>query len=279
MVERCLKGNFRIVQAVGLELHFGSAGASAEEIYRATLADHVDRPLPGFGVADRLNHDIATALLRREGANGVDHICDLRRLDDLVSAHLTRRFDLAVTLHDRNHVATDRPRHLHEHQSDGTSADNYHRVPDLNPGLVEAAQHTRQRFGHRGIFKAHIGRNHQHVGFDDALGDANVFGVSAVVEQQVFAEVFLMLGAIEAHLAGRRVQSDDAHAFLESVDPGAHLFDHSGQFVSEQCGRNDHAGVIAALVDLEVGPTGQGDLDLYENLAIANARDRDLFDL
>ena len=88
-----------------------------------------------------------------------------------------------------------------------------------------------------------------------------------------------MLGAVEAHLAGRGVQRDDAHALLEAVDAGADFFDDSGQFVAEQRGRNDHAGVIAALVHLEVGAAGQGDLDLDQNLAVTHARDGDFFDL
>ena len=57
MVERGFESHLGIVQAVGVELHFGAAGAAAEEIDRAAFADHFDGPLPGFGSAYGLDDD------------------------------------------------------------------------------------------------------------------------------------------------------------------------------------------------------------------------------
>ena len=74
VVECSFQRDFGIVQAIGLELHFRSAGAATEEIHSAAFADHVDGPLPGFGFADCFDHYIATALLRRERANGIDDV-------------------------------------------------------------------------------------------------------------------------------------------------------------------------------------------------------------
>jgi len=88
-----------------------------------------------------------------------------------------------------------------------------------------------------------------HVGFNNALGHANVFGVRAIVEEKIFAEIFLMLGAVEAHLARGGVQGNHAHALLETVDAGADLLDDTSQFMAEQGGRDDHAGVVATLID------------------------------
>ena len=51
-------------QAVGVELDFSTAGAASEEVYGAAFAYHFNRPLPRFRPAHRLDHDIATALLR-----------------------------------------------------------------------------------------------------------------------------------------------------------------------------------------------------------------------
>ncbi len=188
-------------------------------------------------------------------------------------------FHLAVALDHGNHVAADGAGDLHEHQSNGAAAEDGDGVADLDSGFMQAAQNAGQRLGHGGIFEADAGRDDQHVGFNDALRHADVFGVGAVVEEQIFAEILLMLGAVKAHLAGSGVEGDDAHALLEAVDAGADFLDDSGQFVAEQGGRDDHAGMVAALEHLEISAAGQGDLDLDQNLAVTHARDGDFFDL
>ncbi len=67
--------------------------------------------------------------------------------------------------------------------------------------------------------------------------------------------------------------------FLEAVDARADFFDDSGEFVAEKRWRDDHARVVAALVDLQIGAAGERDLDFDQNLAITNARDWYFFDL
>ena len=88
-----------------------------------------------------------------------------------------------------------------------------------------------------------------------------------------------MLGAEEAHPAGRRVERHHAHALLEAAYAVADFFDDTCQFMPKQRGRNNHARMVAALVDLQVGAAGQRHLDLDQDLAFAHARNRDLFDL
>src|SRR5260370_3505848 len=48
MVKRRLQGDFRIVQAAGIKLHFGAARTAAQEIYRAPPANPSHGPLPRF---------------------------------------------------------------------------------------------------------------------------------------------------------------------------------------------------------------------------------------
>jgi hypothetical protein len=88
-----------------------------------------------------------------------------------------------------------------------------------------------------------------------------------------------MLGAVEAHLARGRIEGDNLHALLEAVDAFAHLFDNSGEFVAEEGRRNDHAGVVATLIDLEIGPAGESDLYFDEYLTLFDAGDRHSFNL
>src|ERR1700685_3863209 len=277
VMEVSLQGHFRIVQALRIELDFSAAGTTTEEIHGAAFAHHIDRPLPSLGAPHRFDHNIATAFLRAQRANGVDDIFDFIDLHDLVRTHVLGGFDLAIAFDDRNHVAANGAPDLNEHEADGSAADDRNRVADFHLGLVESAQHAGQRLGHCGIFVTHVGRNDQHVGFDNALGNANVFGVGPVVKQQIFAKIFLMLGAIETHLAGRGIEGDHAHAFFETVDAGADFFDDPGQLVAEQCRRDDHARMIAALKNFEVGSAGQRDLNFDQNLAGAYTGNGDSF--
>ena len=136
------------------------------------------------------------------------------------------------------------------------------RVADFDSGFVQAAQHAGQRLGHGGVFETDAGRDDQHVRFDDAARDADVFRVGSVVEEQVFAEIFLVLGAVEAHLARGGVERDYAHALLEGVYALADFLDDSGEFVAEERRGDDHAGVVTALVNLEIGAAGERHLHL-----------------
>ncbi len=200
----------------------------------------------------------------------------MRDLHYFVRAHLLGCRHLRVALHHRDHIAADGLGHLHKHQPDWPAADDGDGVADFDAGFMQSAQHAGQGLDHGRLFVAHIRRHGQHVGFNDAARDLDVLGVGAVVEQQILAQVLLMLGAVVAHLAGRGIQRHHPHALLESAHARADLLDHSRQFVPEQSRRNDHAGVIAALVNLEVGAAGQGDLHFDENFAIPYVRDGNL---
>ena len=194
-------------------------------------------------------------------------------------AHLLGGLNLLVALDDSDYVTADGAGDLHEHQTDGTAADDGYRIADLNAGFMQSAEDAGQRLGHGGVFEADVGRNHQHVGFDDATRHADIFGIGTIVEEQILAEIFLMLGAVEAHLTGGGIQRYDAHAFFEAMNAGADFFDDPGEFVSEEGGRDDHAGVIAALVDLEVSAAGERDLDFDQDFALFHAGDGNFFDL
>src|SRR5579864_3959432 len=273
VVERRFQRDFGVVQAIGLELHFGSTGASAEEIDGAAFPDHVDSPLPGLRAADRFDYHIAAALLWGDCADGFHHVRNFGGLNNFVCTHVFGGIHLAVALDDGNHVAADSTGHLHKHEADGAAAEDGDGVTDLDSRFVQTAQHAGQRLGHGGILHAHVGRDDQHVRFNDAAGYANVFRIGAIVEEQIFAEVLLMLGAVKAHLARGRVEGDDSHALFEAINSCTYFLDDAGQFVAEQRRRNDHAGVIAALVHLEISAAGQRDLYFDQNLAVSYTRD------
>jgi len=59
----------------------------------------------------------------------------------------------------------------------------------------------------------------------------------------------------------------------------ANFFDYAGQFMAKQCGGHNHAGVVAALVHLEISPAGESDLYFDQHLAFFDARDGHSFNL
>ncbi len=180
---------------------------------------------------------------------------------------------MLVAFDDGDDVAADGAGHLHEHQSDGAAADDGDGIADFDAGFMKPAQNAGQRLSHGGVFETDVWRNDQHVGFDDAARNANVFGVGSVVEEQVFAKIFLVLGAVEAHLARRGIQRDYLHALLEAMNAFADFFDDSGQLVAKERRGNDHAGVIAALIHFEIGTAGESHLDFDEDLSLFDAGD------
>src|SRR4051812_39205678 len=99
---------------------------------------------------------------------------------------------------------------------------------------MQTAQDTRQRFCHSGSLKTHASRNLKHVGFDDATRNTNVLRVCAVVEEQVFAQVFLVLAAIETFPARSGIQRNYAHTALELLYSRPNFFNNAREFVSEQ---------------------------------------------
>src|SRR5581483_3253525 len=174
-------------------------GASTEKVHSTALAHHVDGLLPGFGTANRFDNHIGAAFVRGKHSHRVDRIFHLGDLNHFVRSHALRGFYLRVTLHDRDHIAPCRLRDLYEHETNRSAADHSDSVADFYTGFVQPAKHTGQRFNHGGFFVADVGRHGEHVGLNNAPRNADVLSVSAVVKQQVLAQVFLMLGAVEAH--------------------------------------------------------------------------------
>src|SRR5262249_4696366 len=100
VVESSLERNLGIVQAVRVELHFGSAGTSTKEVDRSPFSHHFHRPLPRFGAANSFANDVTTTLLWRQRTDSFHHIRNFERLHDLVRAHVLGSFDLAIALYD-----------------------------------------------------------------------------------------------------------------------------------------------------------------------------------
>ena len=87
--------------------------------------------------------------------------------------------------------AVDRLGQAHEHHADGPSPMTATVSPGRRAALLQAAHHARQRLHQRGILIADVRRNSYMFFWTIRCGDADVFGVGSVIEQQILAEIFL----------------------------------------------------------------------------------------
>jgi hypothetical protein len=117
------------------------------------------------------------------------------------------------------------------------------------------------------VLEGDIGGDEQSILLDDARGNRDEFGVGSVVEEQVVAEVLLVAAAEVALIAWSRVEGDDAVADSEIPNAGTYFVDNARELMPEGHGQSEHARVIAATVNLEVGATGEGGLDANDDLS------------
>ena len=145
--------------------------------------------------------------------------------------------------------------------------------PVLNARFVNAAQNAGQRLGHGRIHKRDAFGNFEHVLANDSAGNANVFGIRAIVEEQIFAEIRLALAAEEARVARRRIRGQHAHALVHAaVHRAALLFDHARQLMSEKRGRLNHPRVKALFPDFQIRAARQRHFHAHQHFVIARAR-------
>ena len=87
-----------------------------------------------------------------------------------------------------------------------------------------------------------------------------------------------MLRAVKAHLTRRGIQRNHSHAALEAPNSRPDFLDNTCQFMAEQCGGHDHARVVSALINFQIGSASQCYLYLHQYFTLTHARDRDFFD-
>ena len=226
------------------------------------------------GSGDGLDDDVGATAFAGEGAGGGDDVA-VGDADDLAGTEDLRGLDLVAALDDGDDVDAGELGDVHEHEADGTGADDDHGVAGLGAALFEAADDAGKRFGEGGMLEGNIVGDEEGIFFDDAGGDAEVLGVGAVVEDEILAEVLLVVAAEVAAVAGGGVEGDDAVALFELRHAGADLGDDAGELVAKEDGRLEHHGVVAAAIDLEVGSAGERGAHLDDDLARPGLGDGD----
>ena len=220
VVEAGLEGDVAVVYAVGVELDTGAAGRAAEEVDEATFADHVDGPLPRGGDGYGFDDDVGAAVLGGEGAGGGDYIVYGFDVDDAGCAEELCGGDLVFALDDGDDVDAGDLGDVHEHEADGAGADDDHGVAGLGSAFLEAADDAGEGLGEGGVFEGDVVGDEEGVLFDDAGGDADVFGVGAVVEEEILAEILLAMVQKKQTSQGAELRATMRSPSRKAVTPG-----------------------------------------------------------
>ena len=125
-------------------------------------------------------------------------------------------------------------RQTDEHQANRTEAHDGDGVAGVQVAFIQATNGAGQRFDEGGVFVFEALGNDVGVLLNDARGQADVFGVSAVIEEKILAEILLAVAAEIAMIARRGVGGDNALAFTEMENAfadGDHIARH---FMTEE---------------------------------------------
>jgi hypothetical protein len=114
-----------------------------------------------------------------------------------------------------------------------------------------------QRLGQRRVLQRHVLRHKQRILGHNARRNADELRISAVVEEQIVAQVLLAMRAEITLPAGCGVQRDYAVAGGKALGSLTNLDDSSGLFMAKERRRHNHARVIAPPEDLQVGSAGE----------------------
>src|SRR5438552_17833773 len=109
-----------------------------------------------------------------------------------------------------------------------------------------------------------------HVAFDNSGGNADVLGVSTVVEKQIVTQVFIAALAKETLHAGSGVGRYHSLAHVPPFHFRTHGDDIASQLVSEKRRRNNHARMVTAAEHLHVGTARERSLYAHQHVALPN---------
>src|SRR5579862_2407257 len=278
VVKSGFDGDFGIVKLSGLQADFRTARAAAEHIDVAAFANHLESPFPGGNCSGCFDDPIGAAAAFSKAANVFGHIGNFGDVDQDSSPEAARYLALAFAAGQSDDFNVPRGEDADEFEADGAAADNYSGVAGAQIDFVCPAKDTSKRLGHGSITEWHVIGNFQKVLFDDPARDADVLGVGAIIEEQVFAKVRLPLLTEKAGAARRGIRRDDAHADLNAIANCFTLLgDNAGQLVAEERGRLDHAGVESGLPNFQIGAAGKRRFDFDQNVGIADGRHADGF--
>jgi hypothetical protein len=169
------------------------------------------------------------------------------------------------------------PREGYEHKANGPAAYHENALTLVKTAVADSLHNAGERFRESGVPKGSVVLQTQEIALDETLGDGDRFSVCAIKEGEIVAKIFLLIAAIKALAARSRVGDNDPIAHSPGIDV-RDFGNDSGHFVSKNGRRCDHAGVIAALENFEVGAASERRFDAQSHFAPGKRARLDLLD-
>jgi hypothetical protein len=274
VMEAGFASNFTVVQQVGFEGHFSATGTTTEEVNGAALADELSRELPDLRMTDGF-YDYISASLSRAGADLRNDSSTIAHEDTFSGTKHDGSIDLLKAARERDNPRTEGPfGQANEHQADGSETHDGDRVTRLKITFMQTAQHTSKRLYESSIFIRELGGYGVGVGSNDAFRQTHELSVRSVIEQEIFAEVLLIVPAEEASVARGGVGRYDPLSYAEFRYTFADRDNIASHFMTEERRRDDHFGVISAPEDFHIRTASESGADTDQQFTPANRRDR-----
>ncbi len=156
---------------------------------------------------------------------------------------------------------------MQNHQPQRAAANDGNRIAGVRARIFKAVHGAGQRLSKRSVLQRNVVENVEGILGNDTSRDADELGIGAVVEEQIVAEVFLAMLAEIALPAGGGVERNHAVAGSKVRDSFAHLNDRSRQLVAKERRGHDHARMVAAAKDLQIGSAGERGAHAHNQLA------------
>ena len=190
------------MQQIGVQLYFGPAGRTTEEIHGTAAAQHLHTPVPRLRLAHRFNHNIGAMAAGKltHSSHGIGYFFGHNHA---VGSQPQRFFRLHTPAGHSDDTRAAQFCQTDEHGSDGAHANHRHRIAGPHLGVFHAFHDTGEWFGQGGIAVIQMRGNQKGIELDDATWNANILRIGAVVEEQVFAQIQASAPAIETLQTGR----------------------------------------------------------------------------
>jgi hypothetical protein len=267
-------GDFTVVQQVGVEGHFSAAGTTTEEVNRAALTDELSRELPDLRMTDGFYHYIS-ASLSRAGAHLRNDSSIIAHENTFSGAKHNGSINLLEASRERDHPRTEGPfGKANEHQANGSEAHDGDGVTRLKVTFMQTAQHASKRLYESSVFIRELAGYGVGVGSNDAFRQTHELSVRSVIEQEIFAEVLLIVPAEEASVAGSGVGRYNPLSYAKLRYTFADRDNIASHLMAKERRGDDHFGVISAPEDFHIRTASESGADTDQQFTGAHGRDR-----
>ena len=193
------QGEIGIMDECGIKRDRRARGTPAKEVHRAALPDEPHRRFPGLRLANGLNNHVEDRA-RRDGGR---QPALLARIQDQFRPEALGRLESLFAPARHRHVAAQVPGQRDKHKANRAGTNDQHALPGAQLDVFDPLHHASQGLDQRRVTKSGLRLEPQQVLLHEPRRDNNRLGVGAVQEQQIVAQVFLVVEAVEAFPAGR----------------------------------------------------------------------------